>query len=190
MQPNGLVLLDTSWMGTGQMGVNASGSSPHFTSPTTPTGVPMAVVDATIRMNGIDLVDLTSFDISVTNQATTPDVITPPTTPYAPAVFTGTELVTMNLTALRKDLTLMSDFIAETVYSLHILLAENEAEPKSFISLFVPNFTLGPVQKSALTKQGGARTQTISIPADLIGIDNTGGAFDATALKIQCSNPS
>lgn len=190
MQPNSLMNLDTSWMGTGQGEVKASGSSPHFTTPTTPTGSPMCVVEATIRMGGIDLVDLTSFDITINNQAMAPDVIAPPTTPYAPAVFTGTELVTMNLTALRKDLVLMAGFLAETQYSLHILATENETEPKSFVSIFVPNFTLGTVNKSALTKQGGPRTQTIAISSDLVGIDNTGGAFDATAWKMQCSNAS
>jgi hypothetical protein len=186
MQPNGLLLFDTSWVGTGQTEVKASGSSPHFSSPTTPTGVPLAVVEATVRMGGVDLVDLTSFDIMVDNQPVAPDVIS--SSPYAPDVFSGSELVSMNLTALRKDLTFMSDFLAETVYSLHILATENESEPKSFLSIYVPNFTLGSVDKSALSKQGGPRTQTIAVPNALVGIDNTGSGYDATQVKIQVSN--
>jgi hypothetical protein len=186
MQPNGLLLFDTSWVGTGQTEVKASGSSPHFSSPTTPTGVPLAVVEATVRMGGVDLVDLTSFDIMVDNQPLAPDVIS--SSPYAPDVFSGSELVSMNLTALRKDLTFMTDFLAETVYSLHILATENESEPKSFLSIYVPNFTLGSVDKSALSKQGGPRTQTIAVPNALVGVDNTGSGFDATQVKIQVSN--
>jgi hypothetical protein len=49
----------------------------------------------------------------------------------------------------------------------------------------VPNFTLGGVDPSALSKQGGGRTQTISIPQALVGIDNTGTGYDATMIKFQ-----
>ena len=54
--------------------------------------------------------------------------------------------------------------------------------------IFVPNFTLGGVDKSALSKEAGPRTQSIKVPADLIGKDETGGAFDATMVKLQVSN--
>ena len=188
MQPNGLVLLDSSWVGTGQFEALVSGSSPHFSSPTTSTGVPLAVVEASVRMGTTDLLDLTSFDITVDTQAQSPDVIS--SNPYAPDIFHGSEMVTMNLSMLRKDLQAVSDFIDETPLSLHVLCQENEAAPASFFSLYVPNFTLGSVDKSALAKAGGPRTVTISVPAALVGIDNTGSGYDATAVKIQVSNAS
>ncbi|TPL40695.1 phage tail tube protein [Mesorhizobium sp. B2-4-6] len=188
MAPNGLIDFETALAGTGQFDALDTASSPFFTSPVTSTGDPLAVVEATIRMGGVDIVDLTSFDLMVDCQTQAPPVITKATSPYAPALFTGTELVTMNLTMLRKDMQLLADFIDETPFSLHVLLAENEAEPASFISFAVPNFTLGSVDKSGLTKQGGPRTQTIAIPPALIGIDNTGAGYDATAVAIQVSN--
>jgi hypothetical protein len=188
MQPNGLVQLDTTWVGTGEMEALETGSSPYFVSPTTPTGVPLAVVEAVVRMGSTDLVSLTSFDITVDNQPMAPDVIS--SSPYAPAVFSGSEMVSMNLSMLRSDLQQVADFIAETPLSLHVVCTENESAPESFFSLFVPNFTLGGVDKSALAKQGGPRTQTIPVPAALVGIDNTGSGYDATAVKIQVSNPS
>ncbi len=188
MQPNGLLLFDTTVVGSGQLEALASGSSPHFTSPNTPTGVPLAVVEAKVRLGSTDLVDLTSFDLTVDIQAGTPEVIS--SSPYAPDVFTGTELVGMNLTMLRKDLLSLDDFIDETPLSLHILATENESAPESFISIYVPNFTLGSVDKSAPTKQGGFRTQTVAIPPALVGVDTTGAGFDQTALKIQVSNAS
>jgi hypothetical protein len=79
----------------------------------------------------------------------------------------------INLTALRKDLSRLSDFIAETQYSLHILAVDNMAEPKDFISIVVPNFTLGGVDPSAFSKQGGPRTQSIQIPDALVGVDTS-----------------
>jgi hypothetical protein len=62
---------------------------------------------------------------------------------------------------------------------------ENESEPKDFVSIVVPNFTLGSATRSALNKQGGALTQTISVPAALVGKDSTGTGYDATMIKIQ-----
>ncbi|ODT22220.1 MAG: hypothetical protein ABS35_15320 [Kaistia sp. SCN 65-12] len=186
MQPNGLLLLDTSWVGTGRFEALASGSSPHFTSPVTSTGEPLAVVEAVLRMGGVDFLDLTSFDLSVDAQAVAPDVIS--SSPYAPDVFTGSEMVSMNLSILRKDLLSVADFINENPLSLHVLAQENEAAPASFISFHIPNFTLGSVDKSALAKAGGPRTQTIAVPPALVGVDNRGGAYDATQIKIQVSN--
>lgn len=186
MQPNGLIQIGTSWAGTGQFEAKPTGTSPHFTSPTTSTGDPLAVLEATVRLGSGDLLDLTSFDITINNQAMSPDVIS--SSPYAPDVFTGSEIVSMNLSMLRKDLLGVADFIAETPLTLHLLATENEAAPESFFSIFVPNFTYGTVDKSALAKAGGPRTESRSIPPDLIGIDNLGGAFDATQVKIQISN--
>ena len=187
MQANGLLMCNPSWMGTGQYEGVSAGSSPFFSSPTTPTGVPMAVLDAAISINGTDLVDLTSFDLTIDNQLSVPDMAA---SAYAPDVFDGNQTVAMNLTALRQDLSYIADLDTETVLSLHVLAVENESEPKSFFSLFIPNFTLGGVDKSALAKRGGARTQTLAVPSALVGIDETGGAYDSCQVKMQISNNS
>ncbi|MGX9145940.1 phage tail tube protein [Mesorhizobium sp. 128a] len=186
MAPNGLLTLDTSLVGTGQFDPLASGSSPMFTSPVTSTGVPLAVVEAKVRLGVEDLVALTAFDITVDIKPSSPDVISP--SPYAPDVFNGSETVMINMTMLRKDLLMLADFVDETPLSLHVLAEENENSPKDFFSLFVGNFTLGSVDKSALAKEGGPRTQSVAIPADLVGVDNTGAGYDATQVKIQVSN--
>jgi hypothetical protein len=189
MQPNGLLLGDITGAGTGQILAEATGASPYFTSPSLTTAAPFSVVDATIRLNGVDLVELTSLDLTVDIQPAGPDTFGSGAQKYSPDIFTGQMAVSMNLTMLRKDLTLLSDFIAETQYSLHILAVENESEPKDFFSIYVPNFTLGSNDPSALSKQGGGRTQTISIPQALVGIDNTGTGYDATMIKFQTSAP-
>ncbi|EJN15689.1 hypothetical protein PMI42_00706 [Bradyrhizobium sp. YR681] len=187
MAANGLLMAEASGTGTGQISALASGASPSFTSPTAPSDVPFSVVDATIRFGGVDLVELTSFDLSMNIQPNAPATFGSGAQKYSPDVFTGPLLVSMNLTALRKDLTRLSDFIAETQYSLHILAVDNTAEPKDFLSIVVPNFTLGSVDPSAFSKQGGPRTQTIQIPAALVGVDTaTGGnnsmiSFQTTA---------
>ncbi|BAL77030.1 phage tail tube protein [Bradyrhizobium cosmicum] len=187
MAADGLLMAEASGTGTGQIQALASGSSPYYSSTTAPSDVPFSVVDATIRFGGVDLVELTSFDLTVNIQPNAPKTFGSNAQKYSPDVFTGSLLVSMNLTALRKDLARLADFIAETPYSLHILAVDNMSEPKDFLSIVVPNFTLGSVDPSAFSKQGGPRTETIQIPAALVGVDtSTGGnnsmiSFQTTA---------
>lgn len=184
MQPNGLLMFEPSWTGTGAF-EPLSGAGPHFDSPNEPTGLPMSVVDATIRVGAEDVVDLTAFDLTIDAKPSVSDVIA---STLSPDVWVGLMDITMNLTALRKDLKYVQDFAAETQMSLHLLAVNNEDEPKDFLSIYVPNFTLGSVQKSAVQREGGPRTQTIAIPPELVGVDQRGGAYDPTMVKFQVSN--
>jgi hypothetical protein len=185
MAPNGLLMADPGGVGTGQISALATAASPLLTTPTESTATPYSVVDATIRVNGVDVVELTSFDLSLDITPAAPDVFGSGGIKYAPDVFTGQMAITMNLTALRKNLTYLQDFIAETVYSLHVLAVENESEPKDFLSIYVPNFTMGGNTRSSPNKAGGPLTETISIPAALVGKDQTGSGFDGAMIKFQ-----
>lgn len=185
MQPDGLFMANPTWVGTGRMSVLEDSAVPYFTTPTEPTLVPYSTVDAFIYLHGGRVVDLTAFDLTIDIMPSSPALVG---TPYGPDVFSGQMAVSMNLTMLRDSLNDVSNFIDEDVLTLHVIAYENEAAPQDFFSIFVPNFTLGSVDKSALSKEGGARTQTISIPPALIGKDETGGARDATMVKFQISN--
>ena len=101
MSPNGLVLVTPTWVGNGQFSTVTGASAPSFTSPTVPTGVPLAVVDAAVSFNGTDFVDLTAFEITMDINPNAPEVAA---SRYAPDVFTGQMAVSMSLTALRQDL--------------------------------------------------------------------------------------
>ena len=92
-----------------------------------------------------------------------------------------------SITALRKDLAYETIFLDETQLSLHILAVELESEPKDFVSIYVPNFTLGKVDKSAFSKNAGARTETLTIPQALLGKDERGGAYEAAMVSFQLS---
>lgn len=192
MQPNGIIMMDTGWVGTGRFETKTGGSAPFLTSPTEPTGTPLAVVDATIRMGGTDLVDLTGLELTLDTAPVAPDVFGSGAIKYAPDVFPGEMKIGGSVSALRADLARVASFLAEDQLSLHILAVENESEPKSFVSIVIPNFTLGSVDKSALSKQGGPKTQTMQIPTALVGIDDRGAAagYDSCMAKIQVSNAS
>lgn len=186
MATNGLIMASPSGVGTGQVTAITDGSAPTFTNPVATTDAPMSVVDATIRLNGVDLVELSALSISLDIQAASPPTFGSGAIKYGPDVFTGPLQVSMSLTMLRKSLAIFSDFVAEQPYTLDVLAVDNMSEPKDFISITVPNFTLGGVDPSALSKAGGGRTQTITIPAGLVGIANNPTAgFDNTMIGIQ-----
>ena len=185
MSAGGLIMVDIGWVGTGGFTTAATSSAPTFTSPTESTGLPLSAVDAILRYSSTDFVDLTSWDLTIDIGGVAPEVIGSVT---SPDVFTGQMGVSMNFSMLRSDYGKMTDFLAETALTFQTVCAENESEPKDFLSLFVPNFTLGGVDKSPLSKDAGPRTQSISVPVGLIGKDTAGGAYDACMCKIQVSN--
>lgn len=190
MAADGLLTAELGGVGTGQIQALATGASPFFTTPAaSSSGSPFSVVDATIRLNGVDMVQLTSFDLTVDIGADAPAAFGSGAQKYSPDVFTGQLGVALNIGMLRKDLQLLTDFIAEQQYTLHVLAVENEAEPKDFFSIFMGNFTLGSVDPSALSKAAGGRTQTISVPVALTGIDNTGSGYAAAPITFQTSAP-
>lgn len=187
MQPNGLLTFDVDFVGTGQFEIDTGAGAPLLTSPTLPTGTPLAVLDATLRCGGADIADLTSFDLTIDTAPVAPAVAA---SKISPTVLPGLNTVSMNLKFLRHDTSWDADHLNETGLSLQVLAVEPTAEPKNFLALNVPYFTLGSADVSALSTAGGARDVTISVPAALIGSDPTGAGYDATMMSIQIANNS
>lgn len=188
MNADGLLTTEYGWIGTGQFETKDAAAAPFFTTPVDPTGGSLAALEATLRVGTSDVLDLTSFDITIERPGQTPAVTGP--SKFAPDVFMGTLQVSMNLTFLRKDMLPIADFLAENQLSLSLLAQENAASPANFFSLFVPNFSLGGVSKSAMAKEGGARTTTLQVPASMVGLDERGGAFARSMVRFQVSNAS
>jgi hypothetical protein len=182
MQPNGLIVASPSWTGTGKFETKDGADAPFFASPSESTAVSLAAIDATLRLGDTDFVDLTSFDITIDTTPNAPDVVA---SKFAPDVFTGQMVISMNLTCLRADLAKVADFVDETPCELHFTAIDPNSETGGFFAFHVPNFTLGSVDKSALSKQGGPRTQTIAVPTALVGKDDRGGAYAPTMIGFQ-----
>lgn len=185
MAPGGLVTVDITFTGTGLFSTASGGSAPTLTSPTASTGVPLSAVDAVVRLGSSVRAELTSFDLTLDIGAVAPEVVA---ATISPDVFTGAMSVSMNLSMLMTDYTELTAFAAETAYSLSTTFSESETAPADFMSIFVPNFTLGGFEASPLSREAGPRTVTVPVPADLVGIDSTGGAYDSTMCKIIVSN--
>ncbi|MDB5611942.1 MAG: hypothetical protein JWP25_8842 [Bradyrhizobium sp.] len=185
MAPDGMVTFEPSWVGTGAFA--AATSAAVLTSPTLISTPPMAAIDATLRLGGVDVADVTAWDFTLDNGAVAPKTIAGK---VSPTVMPGLNQASMNLTILQKDMAYILGHLNETGYSLSLKCVDNMAEPKNFISINVPNFTLGSADISPMSTAGGARTQTISVPSALIGHDSTGTGFDDTTVSIQISNNS
>lgn len=185
MQPSGIIMADITFTGTGLFDKNSGGSSPSLTSPSEFTGIPMSAIDAVVRFGSTVRAELTGFDLTIDIGAVAPEVAA---ATISPDVFTGSMGVSLSMSMLMSDYTDLTAFVAETAMTLSATFAENESEPKDFFSIAVPNFTLGGWEPSNFSMEAGPRTITIPVPVDLVGKDVTGGAYDATMVKILCSN--
>jgi hypothetical protein len=176
MAPNGMVTVETSFMGQ-DMDTFEATNAPYFTSPTETTSLGLVTADAVVLYDGASVIDLTEFDITIDLAGQAQPVVGNNLTPD---IWTGQADVTGTITALREDLEYVADQLAETQLSLHVMMVENDSEPKDFLALHVPLFTLPNVQKSALG-QNGPRTQKMTM---MIGRDGRGGAYDPTMVKL------
>ena len=100
-----------------------------------------------------------------------------------PDVFTNQANVEGSITALKKDLSRVQNFLAEDQLSLHLLFTENEAEPRDFCSFFIGNLTLSGATDSEVGQDNG-RTQQLPL---LIGKDERGGAYSDSTVVYQTS---
>lgn len=181
MQPNGMVMATFNLMGQDGVVLN-SAASPYFTGPTFPTNGPLSAVEAAIYFGGESLIDATAWELNFDLGAQPAQVIASTRTPD---IFPGLAKVTGSITALRRNLNRYSDFLAETPVTFFTRLAENEAAPPDFMGLAITNMTIGGAEGSQWGTDG---PQTVQMPF-LVGIDETGGAFDATMLKFTSSAP-
>jgi hypothetical protein len=180
MAPSGMINLTWGLVGTDAQAL-ASGASPYFTTPTLTTSLPMVTTDAKLYVDGVAQLDLTAFDLTLAINAQGAEVVGSYVTP---AMFTNQLAATGSFSALRKDLTKLSGFIAETQYSIGLVAIENEAEPKDFLNIFLPSVKFGDLNKNELGANG-PRVETIPL---LIGLDpSRASQYDATSVCFQTS---
>ncbi len=179
MAPNGIIGVTFNLRGQDGV-VLTTGTSPWFTSPTFSTTGPLSVIEAAIRLGSENLIDAVGFELNYDTSAADSQVIASTRTPD---VFTNRGTVTGSITVLRRNLDRMTDFLNETQTALYVRMAENAAAPQAFMGLALTNLTFGGAEGSQLGADG---PQTAQIPF-MVGIDEAGGAFDATMLKLTSS---
>jgi hypothetical protein len=116
-----------------------TGTSPYFTAPTATTSIGLTMVDASLRFGGVDVLNLTGFDFTLDNRQGGQPVIGALVTPD---VFDNNASLSGSISAIRQDLSALARLTGETELEFHALLVEPEAEPKDFISIFIPRLKL------------------------------------------------
>jgi hypothetical protein len=155
-------------------------SSPYYTSPTVSANIPLVCVDGKIRVNGVDAVDFSAFEITYDIGGATQGVIG---ALVSPDVFTNNAQVTASLTALRSDLTRLNLFINETIFDIHVMCVEPEAEPKDFMSFYFGNVKVMDAQKNI--GNDNAFLETLPL---VIGADEAGSAVGHTSTMMQINS--
>lgn len=159
--------------------LKASGSAPHFTSPTEKDGNPLAFLDACLYINGADRLDVTGFDIGIDVGGQTLAVANK--TGISPDVFVGNGAVTGNFSMAMQDTTFLAAADAETRIEFQAMFLDPNGT--DVFGLYCGNCTLAQPSLSAISDNGAA-IQTFQL---LIGRDERGGAYDETSIKLLSS---
>lgn len=179
LQPNGMTTLTFGVVGQDMDAVDGA-SAPYFTSPTKTTSIGLTAVEAKIMLGGVDVLDVTSIDMTLQLNASGVPVVGSVLTPE---VFTNSAQITLSVTALKKDIERVQQYLNEDQLSLLLVFEENETGAADFCSFYLPNITLASATKSELGQDNG-RTVTFTC---LVGAMDTGGANDVTMIKYQTS---
>jgi hypothetical protein len=154
----------------------ASGSSPHFTTPTTVTGTPLILRDGGVYVNGTKKLNLTGITAGLSAPVSTVPVIA---SALSPDVFLGQFSFAGEVTGVVEDFGDLDLFTGETQVSLLLHFAAQTGAPKAFTSMYFGNLSLGGYSSPA----GGEGAQIASMQL-WGGSDDRGGAYAATTALI------
>lgn len=176
MQPGQPVEFTLGLMGLDQ-NTTATGSSPVLTSPTFQTSRSLIMADGTIRINGVDYADITSFQGVLDCGGEIPAVLAP----NGPDVFLDNAKLSGSLNALRTADTFFTNFDSETQveFFLH-MIEQGDSDPKDFLSLYIGDAVFDG------NDLGGNLAEEMTIPWRA-GKDLAGNPSDATMIKF-CSS--
>lgn len=175
IQPDQMVKITANMMGR-TAGTYTGTDSPYFATGTSFTGLGLVASDITLRLNGTDIADLTGINMTIEPGAQGQPVVGSNT---QADIFTGLVKVSGQMTGIRTDFAKLGNFLSESTISLHVLMVENETEPKSFTSIYIGQLKLDTNGKSFA--QQGPLIETIDFAA---GIDTRGTASGYAATTV------
>lgn len=179
LQPNGMATVNFGVVGQDMDALDGA-SAPYFTAPSKTTTIGLTAVEAKIMLGGVDVLDVSSIDLTLQLNASGVPVVGSVLTPE---VFTNSAQISLSVTALKKDIARVQQYLDEDELSLHLVFEENEPGAADFCAFYLPNITLASATKSELGQDNG-RTVTFTC---LVGVDERGGAHPATMIGFQTS---
>jgi hypothetical protein len=170
-EPDSIVKIVSTWMGLDAAPQSTSATA-VLTSPTVTTTQSLVMADGIIRIGGTDYAVLTGFSLTIDLGGQVPSVLYP----TAPDVFLDNMKVSGSFTALRQDLTFLTSFRSETTVEFFLVFAENEADPKDFVSCYIANGVLNGADAQGL---GNTGPRSVTVPWSA-GKDDSGASDAAT----------
>lgn len=178
-KPNGMVEIEFGIVGADDSVLDTV-ASPYFTNPVVTSTLGLVMSDATLRVGGADVVNLTSFDLMLDLKAKTEPVVGSMTTPD---VFDNAAEVSGSFSAIRKDMSYLQQYAAETEIQMQVLMVEPTGSPASFVNLFVPR-----VKLVGGTKQFGQDGPLVATHPFTVGAqDGSVAGLDNTMVALQTS---
>lgn len=150
LQADSTATLNWSFVGRNFF-AETTGSSPILTSPTQFTNENLVATDATLIYNGVANTALSGLSIQFENGAATQPVIG---STVSPDVFPDNLRITGTITGLREDLTLLSQFINEDTFAIHVVLRETTGTPRKALGIYLPHVKLMEAPSAALGGSG------------------------------------
>lgn len=144
-----------------QFAAKTTGDSPVLTSPTQYLSPNLVATDAVILKNGVAITDLTGFDLALDMGASTLPVIG---ATLSPDVFPNNSTLSGSFSVVRSDLSFLTDFNDETIFSLFFLLTEPGAEPKPALGVYIPQIKMMSAPDAPLGGEG-AMISTVNFMA-------------------------
>jgi hypothetical protein len=178
VSPNNMAVVGFTLAGT-DVTSNATGASPVLTTPTFTTSPPLVFLDGLIRVNGVDVVDLTNFQLNFTAN---PQGLAVIGQRASPDVYMGNAVGDGTLSGAINDLTEFDSFKAEDNIELFLLAQENEDAPKDFVSIYAGNAAYRGHQ--APFGADGAMIETLPFA---FGVDERGTGYAPSMLVISTS---
>jgi len=176
-QPNGMAKITLGLVGADMV----SAVSPIFTTPTLTTSIGLTWLDAAVRVNGVDRVNLTAFDMLFDIGAEGLPVIGSNKTPD---VFEDRAKVNGSFSSTLTNDSDLTTFTGETEFEFQAGLVEPDSEPKDGIWLFMPRLKYTGHDDSGVG-QKGAKIVTLPWYAATKGAGVTG--YDDSPLSILTS---
>lgn len=116
-----------------------TGNSPVLTSPTQFTNQNLTAVDAQILLEGAVIANLTDVSFSCDTAAVTAPVVG---SVVSPDIYPDNLRISGTISGLRADLTMLTRFINETEFALHVVLKETTGTPARHLGLYLPHIKL------------------------------------------------
>lgn len=159
----------------------SAGAAPNFTSPTLVTGDTLLLLDGSIIQEGAVVTDFTGINLTLQAPVSMQPMLS---TNLSPDTYLGQFTLSGDITGTIEDAAEVARFLADTRFDLLLHFAENESDPKDFVSFYFGD--LGYTGHASPAGGEGAAIESMPVEG---GRDVRGAAtgYAATSMLVSTS---